>query len=60
MTTTETTTNDRVKQRYFPKSGIDIEVDGMISIRTRKKKISDNIIDIVKETLIKKEKMYSF
>lgn len=46
VTMTDSVTNTIVKMRYLPSSGMASEVEGMISIRTRKKKVSDSKIEI--------------
>lgn len=55
VTITESTTKVNVKQRYFPKSGIDKDVVGIISMRTSKKKMSDSMIDIDNDTFLKQK-----
>ena len=41
----EHVTKTIVNTKYFPNKGIVNEVEGIISINTKKKKVSDNIID---------------
>lgn len=45
VTITDSVTNTIVNIRYLPINGITNDVDGIISIRTRRKKLSDNSID---------------
>lgn len=47
---TETVISIMVKTRYLPNRGIASEVDGMVSIRTDRKKMSDTRIDMVSVT----------
>lgn len=42
---TDSATRHIVKMRYLPSSGITSDVAGIISIRTRKKKVSERRID---------------
>jgi hypothetical protein len=50
MTLPESVTNTIVKTKYFPNNGIVNDVEGMISIKTKKKKVSDSIIETVNVT----------
>lgn len=47
---TETVISIMVKTRYLPNRGIAKEVEGIVSIRTDRKKMSDTRIDIVSVT----------
>ena len=47
---TETVMRIIVKTRYLPKRGIAVEVDGMVSMSTDKKKISETKMEIVSVT----------
>lgn len=51
VTITERVTKTRVKSRYFPSSGIAIDVGGIISERSKKKTTKESMIDILSETL---------
>lgn len=41
-----------VKTRYLPNRGIAVEVDGMVSMRTHRKKINDTRIEMVSVTCL--------
>lgn len=43
-------TRTMVKMRYLPSKGMARDVDGMISIRTKKKKINDSRMEMDKVT----------
>lgn len=50
MIVMEKVTNVIVKTRYWPIMGMDSDVDGIISIRTSKKKVNESRIEIVSDT----------
>ncbi len=50
MTTTEKVTRIMVNSRYFPSSGTDVEVGGMISASNKKNTVSESRMEMERDT----------